>query len=193
MYGRMENFQGWIIQGVSENLDEYIERISKVWDKIKGTYKYVLGWVFLILFLLLEIYLIISQNIRLYFPAISITETIARMYIFSPVAVVGFVLVLLAWTGRKKIILSPLQYILASLALSGGYALVGYLLTYILLDLAVAISFAAAAALNIRIMGGKVLIPVVLFSLVPLTFILVGNTGLLLCILGLITLFMLGK
>jgi hypothetical protein len=132
--------------------------------------------------------LITSQDISLYFPSISKSEQITRMYIFSPLALVGFVLMLMGWAHVKRFELNASHIILSTLSYSGSFALTAYLMTYMPLALAVFISFAMGYGLTMIILGGpmkrQMLLPAAVFALLPLTFIAVGNTGFLLCIIG---------
>lgn len=130
--------------------------------------------------------LVRSQDISLYFPGISIGEVITRLYIFSPIALIVFVITILGWGALKGREVTPVQLILTTFSYSLSFALAGYLLTYMPLALAIIISFALSAFLNLKITDRSVLPPILVASLVPLTFIWVGNTGLLLCLMGMV-------
>jgi hypothetical protein len=94
---------------------------------------------------------------------------------------------LTVWAKISGECISPVKILLASFIYSGAYAITAYLITYIPLFFAILIAFFIAALLNSMIMGKNIIIPVIIFSFVPLTFVWVGNTGLLLCFIGLIT------
>ncbi|MDQ7821557.1 MAG: hypothetical protein RDV48_02045 [Candidatus Eremiobacteraeota bacterium] len=129
--------------------------------------------------------LITSQDISLYFPGISISELITRLYLFAPIALAGFVVLILLWAHKMRIEITPLMLVLATLAYSAGFALTAYLLTSLPLAAAILLSFAAGLVINLRLLGMAMMPPLCLLALIPLTFVSVGNTGLLLCILGL--------
>jgi hypothetical protein len=130
---------------------------------------------------------ITSQSISLYFPAIPTEQIVGNLFVWAPVAVLLFALMVVVW-ARLTTGTTAWRTCLGCLACCGGYTLASYLVGYVPLLLALSLSFGISAGLCAQALGRELWLPIVASTLAPFCFLLAGNTGLLLTSLGLVTL-----
>ena len=134
---------------------------------------------------------ITAQNVAVVFEQGSVRETLAKISAFTPFSLLLGVLLLILWTTLNRLPLSPLRLALALLGLSLGFSFGGVLTGY--LPPLWAELLGAALGLGLALLSlGRTFLPVLLLvALAPLTFLSVGNAGLLLGILAAATLVLL--
>jgi hypothetical protein len=134
---------------------------------------------------------ITAQNVAVVFEQGSLRETLAKLHHFSPVALLLGSLLLLIWAAVNRLTLSPLRLALALLGLSLGFVFGGVLTGYLLPLPAELLGAALGLGLALLSLGRAYLWPLLPTVLAPLTFLSVGNAGLLLGLLAIVTLVLL--
>ncbi|MBI3930158.1 MAG: hypothetical protein HY319_31770 [Armatimonadetes bacterium] len=128
--------------------------------------------------------LITSQQISLYFPASAQRETVARLYHFAPLLLVGGVLYAGLWMGRHE----PVPLMIAAAAFGASFLLVSYLVPYLPFPWALLLGLLPGAALALAALGREGWVPTGVFLIAVLTFYSIGNTGLAVSLLSLVAL-----
>ena len=127
---------------------------------------------------------ITAQNVAVGFAQVSVRETLTKLYSFLPLGLTLGALMVLAWAGANRRPVSPLRLALALLGLGLGFGFGGVLTGY-LVPLAAELTGAALGlGLALLALGRRSWPPLVLTVLAPLTFLSVGNAGLLLGLLA---------
>ncbi|WP_407538515.1 hypothetical protein Q0M94_09965 [Deinococcus radiomollis] len=134
---------------------------------------------------------ITAQNVAVVFEQGSVRETLAKLYAFAPFSLLLGVLLLLVWAAVNRLPLSPLRLALALLGLSLGFSFGGVLTGYLPPLWAELLGAALGLTLALLSLGLSYWPPLVLVVLAPLTFLSVGNAGLLLGLLAALTLVLL--
>ena len=129
--------------------------------------------------------IITSQSVVIAFPELSLRETLTKLYVFAPLALLGALLWALLYGWRRRIHLEPARFALAALALALGLGISSVLMGYIPTGLALSLGAVIAAALGILALGRRFALPIIVSSLAPLAFLSGGNAGLWLAIAGL--------
>jgi hypothetical protein len=131
---------------------------------------------------------ITSQNVVLSFPEGSLRETLTKVFTFAPLALMVMLGWVFAYAWRKNWKLEPSRVLLAVLGFGFGFAVNAMLLGYISPVLAGWLGAIIAIVLAVLMLGLEYALPIALSALVPLCFLSVGNAGLLLSMIGLISL-----
>ena len=127
---------------------------------------------------------ITAQNVAVAFKQGSLRETLAKLHHFAPFSLLLGVPLLLVWASVNLLSLSPLRLALALLGLSLGFSFGGVLTGYLPPVWAELLGAALGLALAALNLGRGSLPPLLLVVLAPLTFLSVGNAGLLLGLLA---------
>jgi hypothetical protein len=134
---------------------------------------------------------ITAQNVAVVFGQGSLRETLNKLYAFVPFALLLGSVLLVIWAALRRLLLPPLRLALALLGLSLGFVFGGVLTGYLLPAPAEVLGAALGLGLAVVALGRAYLLPLLLTVLAPLTFLSVGNAGLLLGLLALTGLLML--
>ncbi len=127
---------------------------------------------------------ITSQSIQLYFPFVPTEQLVRNLLVFTPLGVLGVVVLTVVWARLRRTGTTPWATCLVSLAACAGFCLTSYLLSYVPLVVALVLAGGATAWLQWQLLGGRLWVPVVAGGLAPLTFLAAGHTGLLLSVLA---------
>ena len=111
-----------------------------------------------------------------------------RLYVFAPLALLGFLLLVTLWGRTHMVSLSAASVALALAAYGAGFVLSAWWMSYVPLWAAMLGAFAVSSALSIGALGRRMWVPVALAAVVPLTFLSIGNTGLCLSVLAVVAL-----
>ncbi len=131
---------------------------------------------------------ITAQDIDLSFSASSLRETLTKLYGFAPLALLLAGLFGALWTRWKGLGTTPLRLVLAVLGLVTATAFGGVLMNYLPAYLAGPLGAALATALALWSLGRAYWPPVLVATLLPLTFLFVGQAGLLIAGAGVLVL-----
>ena len=130
--------------------------------------------------------IITSQSVVIAFPELSLRETLTKLYVFAPLALLGALLWALLYGWRRRIHLEPARFALAALALALGLGISSVLMGYIPTGIALSLGAVIAAALGVLALSRRFALPIIVSSLAPLAFLSGGNAGLWLAIAALI-------
>ena len=114
----------------------------------------------------------------------SLRETLGKLGLVGPLAVLLAALLCGAWAGSRRLKLLPLPLAGAVLGLSLGLVLGGVLTFYLPVLLAQLLGVLAGLALAITALGRRYLVPLALAAVVPLVFLSGGHASLLLVLLA---------
>ncbi|WP_424950202.1 hypothetical protein [Deinococcus sp.] len=127
---------------------------------------------------------ITAQNVAVVFAQGSVRETLAKLYAFAPFSLLLGALLLIVWAALQRLALAPLRLALALLGLGLGFSFGGVLTGYLTPLPAELLGAALGLGLALLGLGGRYWPPLLLTVLAPLTFLSVGNAGLLLGLLA---------
>jgi len=131
---------------------------------------------------------ITAQNIAVVFAQGSVRETLLKLYAFLPFCLLGGVLLVAVWGWLRRLPVLPVRLALAVLGMSLGFAVGGVLTGYLLPVPAELLGAALAFLLAVLCLGRAFVWPLLPVVLAPVTFLWVGNAGLLLSVLAVATL-----
>lgn len=129
-----------------------------------------------------------AQNVAVVFEQGSLRETLAKVHHFMPFSLLLGSVLLIVWASTRRLPLHPLLLAMALLGLSLGFTIGGVLTGYLLPVPAELLGAALALGLALLALGREYLLPLLPTVLAPLSFLSVGNAGLLLGLLALLTL-----
>lgn len=121
--------------------------------------------------------IITSQSVVLTFPELSLRETLTKLFVFAPGALVAALLWSLLYGWRHRKTLEPSRFALAALELALEFGVSSMLLGYFPAWLAVWAG-ALAASLSVLALGWSFALPMIVSSLAPLAFLSVNDAGL---------------
>ena len=127
---------------------------------------------------------ITAQNVAVVFQQGSLRETLSKLAAFTPLSLSLGTVLLLLWAGLLRLPLGVGRLALALLGLSLGFAFGGILTGYLPPVPAELLGGALALAFGWLALGRRYAAPLLLTVLAPLTFLSVGNAGLLLGLLA---------
>ena len=131
---------------------------------------------------------ITAQNVAVVFKQGSLRETLAKLHHFTPLSLLLGLALLLVWARVRRLYLHPLLLGMALLGLSLGFVVGGVLTGYLNPVLAELLGAALGICLALLSLGRTYLPALLPVVLAPLTFLSVGNAGLLLGLLAVATL-----
>jgi hypothetical protein len=131
---------------------------------------------------------ITAQDVAVVFTQGSLRETLGKLGLVGPLAVLLAALLCGAWAGSRRLKLLPLPLAGAVLGLSLGLVLGGVLTFYLPVLLAQLLGVLAGLALAITALGRRYLVPLALAAVIPLVFLSGGHASLLLVLLAGVTL-----
>jgi len=131
---------------------------------------------------------ITAQNVAVVFSQGSVREMLAKVGLVQPPTLLLAALLLGVWALLRRLPLAPLRLAGALLGLTVGFVLGGVLTGYLPPLLALPLGALAGVAFGVRALGRAYLPPLLIAALVPLTFLAVGHSGLLLTALAALTL-----
>ncbi|WP_407570258.1 hypothetical protein [Deinococcus altitudinis] len=134
---------------------------------------------------------ITAQNVAVVFEQGSLRETLAKLHHSAPFSLLLALGLLLIWASVQHLRLRALSLALALLGLSLGFSFGGVLTGYLPSVPAELLGAALGLALAVVSLGLRYWPPLLLTVLAPLTFLSVGNAGLLLGLLAALTLVLL--
>ena len=134
---------------------------------------------------------ITAQNVAVVFEQGSLRETLAKLHYFTPLSLLLGLALLLVWANLRRLYLHPLLLGMALLGLSLGFVVGGVLTGYLNPAWAELLGAALGLGLALLSLGRAYLSPLLPVVLAPLTFLSVGNAGLLLGLLAVATLVLL--
>jgi hypothetical protein len=132
--------------------------------------------------------IITSQSVVLAFPELSLRETLTKLFVFAPGALVAALLWSLLYGWRRRLTLEPNRFALAALGLALGFGISSVLMGYVPVWLAMWLGAIIAATLGTLTLGSSFALPVVVSSLAPLSFLSVDDAGLWLAVTALVAL-----
>ncbi|GAA5512674.1 hypothetical protein Dcar01_01392 [Deinococcus carri] len=127
---------------------------------------------------------ITAQNVAVVFAQGSLREMLAKVGLVQPLVLGLAALLALAWALLRRLPLPPLRLASAVLGLAVGFALGGVLTAYLPPALAVPLGALAGLVFGVLALGRPYLPPLLVAALVPLTFLVSGQSGLLLALLA---------
>ncbi|WP_293910911.1 hypothetical protein [Deinococcus sp.] len=127
---------------------------------------------------------ITAQDVSMTFSSASLRETLNKLYGFAPFALLLAAAFGLVWARLRGLVLTPVQVVLALLSVLAGLTLGGVLMNYLPLAVAGVLGSLVGAALALRALGTGFWPPVLIATALPLAFLLVGNAGLVLVLVG---------
>ncbi|MFC4453007.1 hypothetical protein [Deinococcus sonorensis] len=127
---------------------------------------------------------ITAQNVAVVFAQGSLRETLAKLHLFAPLAVLLGAVLLLLWSHTRRFALGAGRLAVAIVALGLGFALGGVLNSYLPPLPAELMGTLLGLLLAWLALGRTYLLPLLLTALSPLSFLAVGHAGLLLTLLG---------
>ncbi len=130
--------------------------------------------------------IITSQSVVIAFPELSLRETLTKLFVFAPAALIGALLWALLYGWRRRLPLEPARFALAAIGLALGFGVSSVLLGYLPATLAMWLGALIAAALGVLALGVPFALPVIVSSLMPLAFLTVNDAGLWLFLAGLV-------
>ncbi|UBV41943.1 hypothetical protein LAJ19_09855 [Deinococcus taeanensis] len=130
-----------------------------------------------------------AQDVAVIFTQGNVRETLTKVHLAQPAAVVLAALLLLGWAVTRRVPLAPLTLGAALLALAVGFALGGVLTAYLPIVPAEAGGCLAGALLAWTALGGpgagrRLLLPLLSCAALPLVFLTGGHAGLLVTLLA---------
>ncbi|WP_425147906.1 hypothetical protein [Deinococcus sp.] len=131
---------------------------------------------------------ITAQNVAVVFEQGSVRETLAKVSYFAPISLALGALLLLLWASLRRLPLPAPRLALGLLGVALGLSFGGILTGYLTPVVAELLGGALALTLGLLALGRPYLVPLLLTVLAPLTFLSVGNAGLLLALLGIVPL-----
>ena len=134
---------------------------------------------------------ITAQNVAVVFEQGSLRETLAKVSYFAPISLMLGALLLLLWATLNRLPLPALRLALTLLGVGLGLGFGGILTGYLAPVPAELLGGALALGLGVLALGRRYLEPLLLMVLAPLTFLSVGNAGLLLGLLAVAALLLL--
>ncbi|EYB68036.1 hypothetical protein DEIPH_ctg029orf0043 [Deinococcus phoenicis] len=127
---------------------------------------------------------ITAQNVSVVFAQGSVREMLAKVGLVEPLALLLAALLAAAWALLRRLSLPPLRLAGAVLGLSVGFALGGVLTAYLPPLAAVPLGALVGVVFGVLALGRAFLPPLVVAALIPLAFLAVGHSGLLLALLA---------
>ncbi|GAA5533368.1 hypothetical protein [Deinococcus aluminii] len=131
---------------------------------------------------------ITAQNVSVVFAQGSVREMLAKVGLMEPLALLVAALLASVWALLRRLPLPPLRLAGAVLGLTVGFALGGVLTAYLPPVLAVPLGSLVGLVFGVLALGRAYLPPLVVAALIPLAFLAVGHSGLLLTLLAAATL-----
>lgn len=128
--------------------------------------------------------IITSQDIRLAFSSVPLTETLGKVFGFLPAALTLGLLAVGGWAWRYGLRLTPTRATFGVLSFGLGWASSSVLLGYLPAWAALGLGAVLAVILSTRALGHSFLVPLIFAAATPLAFLVVNHAGLLLAILG---------
>ena len=128
---------------------------------------------------------ITSQSVSLSFPGTSSVETLTKVFSFLPIALlalVGWVFLLGRRWGWSPVLAARTALALAGLV--AGAVLGSYLISYLGIPAALVLGALAGATLAALALGPAFTLPAIVIAFLPLSFLWVGNAGLVISLLG---------
>ncbi len=131
---------------------------------------------------------ITAQNVAVVFAQGSLRETLAKVHLLMPLALLLGVLYAGLWATARRVRLGVDRAVPAVLGVALGFALGGVLTAYLPALPAELLGAAVAAALGVWALGRSLWVPVVLTAVTPLVFLAGGHAALLLALLAVVAL-----
>ncbi|GMA16086.1 hypothetical protein E5F05_08955 [Deinococcus metallilatus] len=131
---------------------------------------------------------ITAQNVAVVFAQGSVREMLAKVGLMEPLALLVATLLASVWALLRHLPLPPLRLAGAVLGLAVGFALGGVLTAYLPPVLAVPLGSLVGLVFGVLALGRAYLPPLIVAALIPLAFLAVGHSGLLLTLLAAVTL-----
>lgn len=128
--------------------------------------------------------IITSQDIRLAFGSVPMSETLGKVFQFLPAAMMLGLLAVGGWAWRKNLLVTPTRAVFALLGFGLGWATSSVLLGYLPAWAALGLGATLSVVLSARALGRVFLAPLVFCAATPLAFLFVNHAGLLLVLLG---------
>jgi hypothetical protein len=132
--------------------------------------------------------IITSQSVVLGFPELSLRETLTKLFVFAPGALVAALLWAFLYGWRRNLPLEPSRFALAALGLALGFGISSVLLGYLPAWLAMWLGVLVAAGLGVLTLGTGFALPVVISGLAPLAFLSIDDAGLWLALAAVVAL-----
>ncbi|WP_034385336.1 hypothetical protein [Deinococcus sp. YIM 77859] len=127
---------------------------------------------------------ITAQNVAVVFAQGSVREMLAKIGLMEPPTLLLAALLALAWAGLRRLPLPPLRLAGAVLGLALGFVWGGVLTAYLPPALALPLGALAGLFFSVLALGRAFLPPLLVTALIPLAFLVVGHSGLLLTLLA---------
>jgi hypothetical protein len=127
---------------------------------------------------------ITAQDVSMTFSSASLRETLNKLYGFAPFALLLAVAFGVIWARLRGLVVTPTQVVLALLSVLAGLTFGGVLMNYLPLTVAGVLGSLVGAALALRALGVGFWPPVLIATVLPLSFLLVGNAGLILSLVA---------
>lgn len=134
---------------------------------------------------------ITAQDIALVFAQGSMRETLTKIGVLHPLALVLAALLCVAWATTRRRPLPPVPLAAAVLGLGLGFTLAGVLTAYMPVDAAQGLGTLTGLVLGRHLLGRAFTWPLALASAAPLVFLSGGHAGLLLTVLAAVLLLVL--
>lgn len=134
---------------------------------------------------------ITAQNVAVVFAQGSLRETLAKVHLFMPLALLLGALYTLVWALTRRERIPAARAVLAVLGVALGFGLGGILTAYLPPLLGEVVGALAAFGLGVWALGRAFWLPLALTAAAPLAFLSGGNAGLLLTLLAVAALLLL--